>query len=328
MNYALNILLENASSFSERKEILALTESEASNINNNMVAKLFKSAIDKSHVDFDDIPASKGDITKYTGYTQMVECLSLVRQIADQNGHKLTELDIVEKAISNIIAYRAQFEAGIKLNKDFVILQYNTLVAACVVGTSAIISSYMDYAKRVDAIEFKIINSKLSSGNLCIASLDSFNKSVASGEFSKAINAVVKSDNMRAVGESVVTITATIIVGLIGLLAISRHLVHYFYYSRMKISEYLKMQAMFLELNRNNLKANSNGLPAEKRNKIIDNQQSLIDKLLKLSDKIKVNSTMTERKVKVEEKKEESGWKFADVKSDSVSHDSNGIQLL
>jgi hypothetical protein len=237
-------------------------------------------------------------------------------------------LDIVEKAISNIVAYRAQFETGIKLNKDFIVLEYNALVAACVISTSSIIASYMDYAKRIDTIEFKIINTKSNPGSLCIENLERFNKSVASGEFSKAINAIVKSDNMRAVGESVVAVTTGIILGIIGIVGGLRYLVHFFYYSRMKLSEYLKIQAMFLELNRNNLKANANGLPAEKRNKIIDKQQSLINKLLSLSDKIKVNSTMTEKKVKVEGKREESGWKFEDVKSDSVSHDTTGIQLL
>ena len=328
MNPALNILLENANSFTERKQILSLTEAETEKINNNMISKLFKSAIDKSYIDFDDIPNSKGDITKYSGFTDMMDCLNIIEKTADQNHQKINELNIVNKAISNIIAYRTQFELGFKLNKDFIILEYNTLVAACVAGTSAIIASYMDYAKRVDQIEFKIINSKVSVGDLCIKELDRFNKTVASGDFSKVINTVNKSDNARAVGEGVVVTASLIISGVVALVISLRMLVHYFYYSRMKIADYLRMQAMFLELNKNNLKANANGLSAEKRNKIIDKQQALINKLLSLADKIKVNSVMTEKKVNVEKKKEESGWKFNDVKQDALSKDETGIQLL
>lgn len=328
MNSAIKILYENATTFAERNAIAALTEAESNHISDTMITKLFQSVIDKSHVDFDNIPVSKGDITKYSGYTQMMECLGLVRQIADQNNHKIPELGIVEKAVSNIVAYRSSFELGFKLNKDFIILQYNGLVAACVAATSSIIASYMDYAKRIDTVEFKIINSKTSIGNICISQLDTFNTSVAKGEFAKVISMVNKSDNKRAVGESVVVTTFAITAGIIGLIGLLRLLIHYFYYSRMKLAEYLEIQAMFLELNKNNLKAQANGLPAAKRNEVIKKQQKLIDNLHKMADKIKVNSVMTEKKVTTEIKKENSGWKFEDVKSTSTLQDDNGVELL
>ena len=329
MNYGLKILLDNATTLAERKEILSLTEADAANINNNIVSKLFKSAMEKSYIDFDDIPATKGDITKYKGYKEMVESLSLMRKVAEQSHQKVLELDIVEKSISNIISHRSQFEAGFKLGKDFVMLQYNTLVAACVVATSSIIASYMDFARRVDEIEFKLVNTKTTAGKLCITELERFNTSVHKGDFGKAIGSIIRSNNPRAVGESSVAVIATgVVVGILAAIAGIRLLVHYFYYSRMKISEYLKLQAMFLELNRNNLKANANGMSPAKRDKIIANQQDLINKLTILSDKIKVNSTITDKKVQTEVKKEESGWKLRDIKSDSVSYDNNGVQLL
>ena len=328
-NEVIDILIENASSFAERKEIFALTEAETLKINNEMVAKLFNSALNKRHIDFDDIPNSKGDITKYTGYTSMVSSLSLLKDIVNQSGaSKIIEIEIIEKAISNIVANRDVFEKGFKLNKDFIILQYNTLVAACVAGTSTLIASYIDFVKTINKVEFKLVNTKLSIGKTCIDSLDQFNKSVASGDFSKVTNTVIKHRPVNEAAGAVMGIAAGIIFGVIALVRIIRYLIFYFYNSKQRLSDYLELQATFLQMNKNNLEANGTGLSAEKRNEIIKKQEKLMNNLLKYSDKLKVDAKITETKTESEIKKENASWKFSDVKSDSMGTDSTGIRLL
>lgn len=328
-NGAMNILIENASSFSERKKIFALTESEQLKVNNEMVAKLFNSALNKSHVDFDDIPMSKGDITKYSGYKSMMNSIDQLKTIAKSSNMKIPELDIIEKAISNIIAYRNVFETGFKLGKDFIILQYNTLVAACVISTSSVIASYVDFVKRIDTVEFKIVNTKGSAGGICIDSLKTFNKTVASGDFAKVMNNIIKTGVIESVSvASVLGIGAGIIGGAVILTIILRQLIFYFHYSKQRISDYLELQATFLEMNKNNLTANSNGMSPDKVKKVMDKQEKLIQKLHTLSDKLKVNITTTEIKANTEIKKENSTWKFEDVKNKSTGQDSNGFQLI
>lgn len=326
-NDAIQILMDNANSFKERREILALTEAEINNVNNNMVSKLFKSAIDKAYVDFDDIPESKGDITKYKGYKTMADTLALIRGIAQKSNIKLEQLDIVEKSISNIIAYRDAFEKGFKLNKEFIILQYNTLVAMCVESTTVILSSLIDYVKRVDKLEFEVINSKINIGSMCIDNLDKFNKSVSGGDFSKVINGVIKSNSEGFVGTAAVTV-ASVIAGSILLVNIIREGIFFFYNSRVKLADFLKTQALFLELNRNTLEANAAGLPAAKKNEIIKKQEKLMKQLRTLADKVQVNSDMAEAKAKADIKKENTGWKLDDVRSDAVQTDTTGFQLL
>ena len=327
-NEALNILIENAS-YAERKQIFALTEAEELKVNNEMVARLFNSALKKSHVDFDDIPSSKGDITKYVGYKPMMNSLSQLRQIASSSNMKIPELDIIEKAISNIIAYRDVFEKGFKLGKDFIILQYNTVVAACVISTSSVIASYVDFVKRIDNVEFKIINTKGSAGNICIDSLKTFNKAVASGDFSKVANSVIKTGVIESVtAASVLGIAGTIIGGSIILTVIIRNLIFYFHYSKQRISDYLELQATFLEMNKNNLTAKGTGMSPDKVKEVMKKQEKLIQKLHTLSDKLKVNITTTEIKANTEIKKENSSWKFEEIKSTSTSQDSNGFQLI
>ena len=204
---------------------------------------------------------------------------------------------------------------------------YNSLVSSCVVSVSSLISSYVDYVRRVDQVEFELVNRKYNGSGRCIDILDKFNKSVSKGEFSKVMNAALKSDTEKFSGASVVMLTAAIVAGTVGLVTLIREAVFFFYYSRMKLSDYLKLQAMFLELNKNNIKANSSGVPAAKKNEIIKNQQKVIDKLTKMADKIAVNDTMTVKTMDSEMKKE-SNYRIADVKSDTAQTNNSGYQLI
>lgn len=327
VNSITKILLENCETFSDRRELFGLTEAEMNNVYSNMVNKLFNSAIEKSHIDFDDIPKSKGDITKYAGYKSMVESLNVLRNIAAKSGDKIEEINIVEKALDGIVANRNLFERGIKLNKDYVVLQYNTLVMSCVIATSSLISSYVDYIKRIDKVEFTIINPKSNPGKVCIENLAKFNKSVASGDFAKALNGVITTDAEALTGAAT-AITASIIVAAIVGVTFMRDIVFYVYYSRVKIADYLRIQALFLELNKNSINSNSYNVPAAKKEKVLRNQAELIDKLKSMADKIDVSDKLATHNMKTEIKKENSGWKLDDVRSQNASTDSTGFQLI
>lgn len=328
MNPVAKILLENCKSFAERRELFALTEAEMNGVNNNMINKLFDSAINKAHVDFGDIPNSKGDITKYSGYKSMDESLNVLKQLAVKNGHKIPEIEVVEKAIDGIIAHRNQFERGIKLNKDYVVLQYNTLVMSCVIATSALITSYVDFVKRVDRVEFVITNGNHNPGAVCITNLSKFNKSVASGEFSKIMNAIITNDGEAFTMTTGGAIATAIIAGAIIGVTFMRDIVFYVYYSRVKLAEYLRVQALFLELNKNIINSQGYSMAAEKKDKVLKNQAALIDDLKRIADAIDVSDHLANNNMKNEIKKENSGWKLDDVRSQNASTDPTGFQLI
>lgn len=346
-DYVTDIFINNATSLAEKREILSLTEAEQYKLNNNMVNKLFDSALKRAHVDFGDIPKSKGDITKYSGYTNMVETISVLKSLTEQSRIKIPELDTVDRAIGNIVANRNLFETGIKLNKDFVILLYNTLVSSCVIATSALISSYIDYIKRIDTVEFAIINKNTDVGDIQIQTLEAFNKSVASGEFVKSVSFINKNDNKRVVDESitvggliagagaiaakvagVLLIPVAIIAGIVVLVQLIRLGVFYFQESKMKLANYLEMQALFLELNKNNIKSQGYNVPAAKKQEILKKQENLIVKLRSMSGKLTADLIVGEKRTLAEIEKENSGWKFNDVKADTLGTDSSGYQLL
>lgn len=300
---AFDFLYENATCGKDRVKLNALTEADMSQVNTNLVSKLYKSALNKSYIDFGDIPASKGDITKYVGYTDMVQCLSLVENIATRSNIKIHEVDVVNAAISNIVSMKDVFTKGYALNKTFIMLQYTALVTACVESTSAIIASFVDYTKSADAVKFTIVNQKDSAGLVHIDSLEKFNTSVSSGEYTKVINYILKNNN-GVLTESVAAITAAIVGGIVVLVLLMREIVFRVYYNRMKLSEYLKLQAAFLMMNKANIEANSSDLSSKKKKEVIAKQLKLAAKLNALSDKLKVESSIANNSVNMEMKKE------------------------
>jgi len=320
------ILLENAMTFADRNKVYGLMESEQAQVNNTMISNLYKSALEKSHINFEDIPISAGDITRYSGYKSMMSSIALLRDIATKSNITISELDIVDKSISNITAYRDAFEKGFKLEKEFIILQYNLLVCACVEAISSIISSYVDYIKRPDRIEFTIIKNTKQTGWICIQNLDKFNGCVKSGDFSKAINGVINSGKESVIGIDDIIVPTLIIGGVLVLVPIIRELIFYFYHSRMRMSDYLKQQAAFIELNKNSIGIAA--LPANKKSAVIKKQSEVIRQLQSISDKIRVNHTTSESKSMDELNKENRGWTINDVATQSESSDGNGFKLL
>lgn len=326
MNPGLRILMENALTYKERGEITSLMENELSAVNNVMIANLYKSAIEKSHIDFDTIPDSKGDLTRYTAYKSIMEVIQLLNSLCEKNGAKIHELDVVETAINNIIANRISFEKGFQLNKEFIILQYNTLVYAVVVAVSEIVSSYVDFVKRPDQAQFTILKGSRRSGTLCISNLEKFNASVKSGDFTKVLGSVIDSGRENFVGSAAVV--PLIIVGsVLVLVPAMRELIFMFYYSRMRVSDYLAQQAALLEINKQNVQINSR-IPTKEKNEILRKQQETISKLHNASDKIRVNRVVSEGQANGELQRQNKSFTISSVTTQAASSDQNGIQLL
>lgn len=326
-NKLTDIILENSKTFRERRELSELLETSASQVNNVMLANLYRSAIEKSHVDFGSIPKSEGDITKYEGYKSMSECLGVLMDIDSRNTLKINEIYVVEASINNIINLREYFEKGFKLNKEFIKMQYNLLVASCVEAVSIIISSFVEFIKKVDKVEFKLINSKLYQGSLSIENLKSFNRSIQSGEYIGMLSYMIKGDSENLLGGGTALVTAAVIGGVIAAVMSLREMVFYMYYSRMKLSDYLKTQAMFLEINKQSLEANTN-IPAKKKQDILKKQAEVIKKLNQWSDKIRVNSNLTTKEAKKNIENENRGWSLDTIKSQTSSSGLGDYSLL
>lgn len=312
-------------SYTDRRRVVSLTEADISNVSSNLVSKLYKSALAKAHVDFENIPMSRGDITKYSGYVDMMECLSIIENVASKSNIKIKELDVINNAIGNIVSLRDTYVKGYAVGNNFIMLQYCTLVSACVEATSGIIASFVEFTKSVDNIQFTIINPKTHPASLAIKDLSDFNKTVSSGEYNKVCNIMLKTDGKGIVTESAVVITIAVITSIAAVISLMRHIVFRLYYARMKISDYLKLQATFLEMNKANVEAKSSGLSSQKKKEVVKKQHDLAVKLMKWSDKIRVDSVMNEKKVNTELKNENSTYTLDTMQSNPAL---DNVELL
>ena len=300
-NYCMDILLENATSYTEKSKIYALTEAEQAIVNDRMVGNLYQSALKRRDIDFGDIPNSRGDIQKFGGYDNMIATVSMLKELTKKFGIKMAELNIVEDAIDNIRIQKRVFEKGYQLDIDFIKMYYQALVLACVDATTLLLASYVDFTKTVNNIDFQIKKGKGISGNICLDSLDKFNKTVKDGSFVKFANSLLnkKRENFggsipligaAATPAGSVFVAATLAASIVPIL---RGLLFFFYDSKMAFSEKLAYQKELLEMNKASLDANS--MDAQKRMKVMNKQQKYIEKLDRMSDKIRVTHQLANK---------------------------------
>lgn len=345
--YTKDLLLENATTFAERKNINSIVGEAASKIDNLLVDKLYDSVANKSHINFGDIPKSKGDITKYSGYKSMLEVLDAIDGLAKASDATVQETGIIRLAIENIKALKEPFTTGFKLEKRFVQLSYNTLVLGCVDATSGVIAAYINFLKDGNETVVEIKASKDKPYRVAINNLDKFNTSVKKGEFAKALNAINKENGSVKEASFVdasqvnnfikgVSIPSSVITGskviiaiaaIIGTLVLIRDLVFYFYKGRSKISQYLEQQAELLKLNKEVVK-NNNRFSEKRKDKIIIKQEKAVKRLMKLSELLKVNAIVAEKESREELSRENKGFTLDDLKSISEDEDGGGFELL
>lgn len=343
--YTKDLLLENATTFEERKNINCMVGEAASKIDNLLVDKLYDSVASKSHINFGDIPKSKGDITKYSGYKGMLDVLDAIDGLAKASDVTVQETGIIRLAIENIKALKEPFTTGFKLEKRFVQLSYNTLVLGCVDATSGVIAAYINFLKDGSETVVEVKASKDKPYRVAINNLDKFNTSVKKGEFAKALNAINKENGSVKEASFIdasqinnfikgIKIPASVVTGskvvvaiaaIIGTLVLIRDLVFYFYKGRSKLSQYLEQQAELLKINKDVVK-NNNRFSEKKKNKIILKQDKAAKRLIKLSELLKVNAIVAEKESREELSKENKGFTLDDLKS--AAEEDGGFVLV
>lgn len=326
-NEIFKVLYENASSLKERREIQEVLENDSmqQSIATQLVSKLYTSAVNKGHVDFDDLPDTKGDFTKYKGYDALVESIGLVKELGEAQGITIKEAVTVETAINNITARKDLYEKGFGMDNEIAKMSYLTLTYATIAATSAIISAYVDFIRSPEKLEFHLIKGKHEAGELLISNLELFNESVRKGEYNITISRSQSLGDKNNFTGAAFVVPAAIAIGLMSIIPVSRELIFSFYFTRMKLSDYLAHQSALLELNKAAVESSSRNQKDKK--KIIAKQQRAANNFERLSEQIKVKSNTGEKQAKTELKKERKSWTLDEVKpnpiEDMVPHTSS-----
>ena len=171
---------------------------------------------------------------------------------------------------------------------------YNTTVLSIISGISLMIASCIEFIKVPNQDTFEISLDKVAyaktKNNLLYNNLKKFNKICSNGEFDKAMEHVIQ-NRLKGISESAATIltTAAIVGGVIAIIAniipILRELVFFFYYTRMRVSDFFDIQADLLQMNVYNLQ-NNTSLDDAKKERTISKQLKIVDLFRKISNKI------------------------------------------
>ena len=99
------------------KVLASINEADQNQVLYNLCGKLYEKLIDKvDDIDFGEIPSTKGDITKLSNYTNMMECVDILKNLLKEFKESTSTILEVEKAINNIKKRKELFQKGFRYN--------------------------------------------------------------------------------------------------------------------------------------------------------------------------------------------------------------------
>lgn len=287
-----------------RQLVLSLNESEQNKLLINLTSKLYNHITSRiTDIDFGSIPNTKGDITKLENYDKLVDCIEVIRKLLLEYKQKTESIDVITEALNNIKSRKNTFEMAFKINAEFPVLIYSTVSLAIVSSVSFLISTCIEYIKVPNTDSFSIALDKVAlaktKDNLLFENLKKFNASCAKGDIDRAIDYIVKSGSKQMLG--IVDTYMIMNIGVVAAIALSiipfiRELIYFFYYSRVKTSDYFELQADLLQMNIYNLERNPNMNDSAKKD-IVSKQSKIVNVFKSISNAIAISTKTSENKV-------------------------------
>ena len=279
-------------------KVQAILEDVESPITKTYKEKLFESIISRSHIDFGDIPKSKGDITKYSGYKSMLDCLhSLLKVANEEKSKELTNaVNTVLTAIENIRALQNVYVKAYANKTDIAIIDYQTYVLTCVEATTTLISNYIDFIKTPSSnYVMELKNTKFRANALYLDQLERFNKVNVNGSYNKYISTVVqKGQENFLLDPAIIAGAAFVSVIALSIIPVTRELIYLYNETKRKLSDLFALQAYYLEMNKTALEYNTE-IKSDKKKVIIQKQDKIRKKFLYLSEKLRIADIKAEQ---------------------------------
>lgn len=312
------VIDHNLSYKGRRRVIEVMTESISAKdkVYANISNYFYKRMTEKNMMPYlDKYNASKGNVEKYKGYSNLLASLQFLKSDAHMDVSRNAQ--VVEDSLLNLKARRKVFELSFGGKESQLCkLMYGCILKACVATTSLLIGNS---AVAVGNVQRKTVSTPLS-----IEGLSLFNKYCKNGTVDRMIryelnigNRAVREDGLvDAIGDTInlgVSVASAFITAI-------RSLVYWVYYTRIDLADYLEQQAAYVELNRKVLETRKD-LDPDKKRKIIESQKEWELRLLKLSDRIQVDDVKAARKAKADADKAAKEMKTSDATGDKSDND-------
>lgn len=316
-------IVMEASTPEDKNYMRSMNKDDIHQINGTLIQGLYKSILERKDCDFGDIPDSKGDITKCKYYKSTMDSLTLLKELMIKNEIPTTEVDVVMETIGNIKRFKPIFEMAFSLKQDYLILNYNTIVMAVIDTTSMIIADYMNYLVGPEQSRYDSVKSKndKARGRVSYENLQRFNNEVKVGHFETMANYMLDAQRKNFTGTGIV-IAGVVISAIISVVPITRELIYFYYRSRVKMSDYLDMQADFLELNKLGVQASSKS--AQQKKEILKKQEKIILQCRRRADKLKINSEDIGALSKKEVENDNKGFSLKSIEKQMFSNKLEG----
>ena len=311
-----------------RKILVTINEADQNQVMGNLAAKLYDAIVNKvTDIDFGQIPASRGDITKIPNYLDMVSCLTTIRDMMIESKQSTGSADIIFLAIENMKKYQKMWEKGYVLENEMVIVFYNTIALSIVSAISLLTSATIEFVKNpqsdiIDIELAKVANHK-TKDNLLFKNLDKFNKACRKGDIEKIFNDVLRAQRQLKEGTvikesiSAILFTGAMVLGLLStVIPILHQLTNALYCLRQNVAEYLAGEADVIRLNAEKVQYNIEKTPVQKKN-IIARQHKIADHFKKWANKLMIKANKADVEAQKQIKKDRSNKsKIGDVIDD------------
>lgn len=324
-----------------RDDLLSVNEADQSKVILALTEKLYKSIVEKvDDIDYGDIPATKGDITKLPNFNKITECLNVMGDLLVQYKQDTKPIDTIKTALDNIITRRELFERAFKLNAEMPIVIYCNICLAIINSLSLMIATSIEFIKTPSQDSFTITLDKVGVSktmqSMLYTNLVKFNKTCKTRELDSAVDYMIKNKvkSVAGVRESAtfgfigaaLAVTGAIITAGAAIVLILRNikeLVFYFYNARTRLSEYFDLQADLLQVNAYNLQSNEINKTPEEKQKIIKKQLHHVENFRKLSNFFAIKNKESENKATKELTNDDNK-----LKSDDLTDDDSDMTLF
>jgi hypothetical protein len=299
--------------------LFSLNEAEQNNLLVSLTNKLYKMVVNKiDHIDFGEIPGTKGDITKLSKYKELRECFNILRGIFKQYREDDEPIDVIENACDNILNMKGLFMSAFIAKSSFPISVYKTMTLAVINATSFMIATCIEYIKNPKSEGLSIVLKKTGvakvKDHLVYETLKDFNESCRKGEVENALQPFVKHRVRGFVGVFALTVKAVLVTGgvLLAILPMIKDLVYFFFSARARLANYLEIQGKLLEMNVKELEDGDIETVDDKK-AVIARQTTIANTFYKLANMIAVDNKSAEVKADNDIKKDKEKYKMDDV---------------
>ena len=249
------------------------------------------------------IADTKGDFTKHPYFETQGQKPAIATIFTKSSNATVKEMGKNILLISSFLQrHKSDFMKGIHAGCPACLSLYTTFVLNCVVGSSFAIMIETD--KKVTPFYKTTVDGLAKSAEL-INSHNAEKVFVKDVQLTEGIGDMLMKGlvqgNKRNMGP--LALAGFIGIALLGFFTMSKYLVFTIFKAKAKTSDYLAQQALYLQLNAENVKNNSN-LSKEDKELILAKQKKIAELLLKYSDKLAVDGIKSSRQAETDNKRD------------------------